>query len=46
MRRITAFLRGLIEAGSDITTHYADPFIEWYDKGRNLGQHLTMGDNQ
>jgi hypothetical protein len=46
MKRVIALLRGLIEARSDITTHYDHPFIEWYDTGRNIRQYLTLGDNQ
>ena len=46
MKRVIALLRGLIEARNDITTHYDQHFIEWYDIGRNIGQYLTKEDNQ
>ncbi len=46
MERIRAFVRGFIERNSDITTHYDDPIIEWYDRGRNLGERLTAKEGE
>lgn len=42
MKRIKAFLTGVIEFRSDITTHYNDDLIEYYDKGRDLMHRLTF----
>ena len=38
--KLIAFAHGLIEHRSDITTHYPEPYIEWYDKGRSIATRL------
>jgi hypothetical protein len=40
MKRIYAFILGVTECRNDITTHYPEPFIYWYDKGRTIGINL------
>jgi len=39
---IKAFIRGVIEFRSDLTTHYDYPLIESYDLGREWAHRLTF----
>jgi hypothetical protein len=41
MNKVIAFIKGVVEYKSDLTTHYDYPLIEWYDRGRQL----MRGDN-
>ena len=41
--RLRAFIHGITEYRLGVTTHYAEPFICWYDKGRSLAIHLLGG---
>jgi hypothetical protein len=41
--RLRAFIHGIIEYRLDITAHYAEPFILWYDKGRSIATYLLGG---
>lgn len=36
MKKIKAFICGVREFKLDITTHYGEDLIEWYDSGREL----------
>lgn len=42
LRHVTAFLWGIWEFRSDLTRHYPDPFIDSYDRGRELAHRLTF----
>jgi hypothetical protein len=42
MRHLIAFLRGVREFRSDLTTHYDYPLIETYDAGREAAHRLTF----
>jgi len=42
MTRIKAFLLGVWEFRSSVTTHYDYPLIETYDRGRDLAHRLTF----
>lgn len=39
---IRAFLLGIIEFRSDLTSHFGYPLIESYDRGRDLAHRLTL----
>ena len=41
MKRLKAFLLGVIEYRTDWTTSYDEPLILWYDSGRALARHVT-----
>lgn len=42
MRKINAFLLGMKEFRSDITTHFDESLINWYDWGREIAHRLTF----
>lgn len=42
--KLRAFIHGLMEYRLDITTHYDEPFINWYDRGRSIAVRL-LGNN-
>ena len=42
MSALKAFLLGITEFRSDLTTHYGPDLIETYDRGRNLAHFLTL----
>ncbi len=43
MKKINAFVLGMIEFRSSLTTHYSDPdLLSFYDKGRDLMHKLTL----
>jgi hypothetical protein len=44
MNRLLAFVRGLIEWRNDVTTHYPEPLIEWYDAGRTVANHVLRNE--
>lgn len=41
MARIKAFLLGVREFRTDLTTHFDYPLIEAYDRGRELAHRIT-----
>ena len=41
INKILAFIRGVKECKSDITTSFNEPLINYYDLGRNLGDKLN-----
>jgi hypothetical protein len=41
--KIKAFILGLKEFRSNITTHFESPEIEYYDLGRDLAHIFTFG---
>lgn len=42
MKKVKAFLMGIIEFRLDVTTHFDDSLIEYYDKGRDLMHWVTF----
>lgn len=40
IKHIKAFINGIREYRYDVTTHYPEPYIESYDKGRALAWHI------
>lgn len=42
MARLLAFLHGMLEFRSDVTTHYDGELIETYDAGRERMHRLTL----
>lgn len=43
MRKIRAFIKGVLEFRSSVTTHYDDlSLMDWYDRGRELAHVLTL----
>jgi len=41
INKIRAFIMGVRECKSDITTSFNEPLINYYDLGRNLGEKLN-----
>ena len=41
INKILAFIMGVKECKSDITTSFNEPLINYYDLGRNLGEKLN-----
>ncbi len=41
LRHLTAYLNGIREFRSDLTTHYDYPLIESYDRGREHAHRIT-----
>lgn len=44
INKIRAFVMGVKEWKSDITTSFNEPLINYYDLGRNLGEKLHRKD--
>lgn len=42
MKRLRAFLLGVLEFRQDITTHFGGDLIETYDRGRELAHKMTL----
>jgi hypothetical protein len=42
MKKLRAFILGMIEFRSDFTTHFGGDLIETYDAGRDLSHRLTL----
>jgi hypothetical protein len=40
INKILAFIMGVKECKSDVTTSFTEPLINYYDLGRNLGEKL------
>jgi hypothetical protein len=38
--KVRAFVLGVYEHKLDCTTHFGEPEIEWYDKGRDVAKRL------
>jgi hypothetical protein len=41
MKRLKAYVLGVVEFRQGVTTHYEYPLIESYDKGRELAHRVT-----